>query len=101
MEIYAIGAIFIFCIFYVIVPFFTPGPKVFEWVVYRRHSTYRIAYLDSMHERIYISKYHEANGSVYETYLKEEACQMAGMLNSIERMNIADAKADKWKQVNC
>ncbi len=75
--------------------------KVYMWVVYHNQGSYKIHYLDSMHEVIYISKSYEVNGVEFVTSSKEEACSIASTLNSIEKMNIADAKAKEWHQVKC
>ena len=101
MDIFVIGFITLFCILLIISLFFIVNAKVFPWLVYCKQSTYRIARLDSMHEVTYIGKWHKVGGSIFETSSKEEACEIACRLNTIERMEIANAKANEWKQVNC
>jgi len=98
----AVGVLVVLIFFAAVASVFTAdNTKVYMWVVYHNQGRYRIHYLDSMHEVTYISKSYEVNGAEFVTSSKEEACQIASMLNSVEKMNIADAKAKEWHQVKC
>ncbi len=97
-----IGIALAVLILFVVASVFTADiTKVYIWVVYHNRGSYKIHYLDSMHEVVYISKSYEVNGVEFVTSSKEEACQIANMLNSIDKMNAADAKANEWQQVKC
>ncbi len=97
-----IGVVLAVIILAFIAPFFTADiQKVFTWVVYHNRGIYKVCYLDSTRETIYVSKSYEVNGTEFVTSSKEEACQIASMLNSIEKINRADAEAAQWHQVKC